>query len=103
MPGRDFLTAAEAAAALGVQPATLYAYVSRGLLRSEAAASGRGRRYPAAEVAALKRRAAGRRDPAAVARGALAWGVPVLDSALTLIADGRLFYRGHDATELARR
>jgi citrate synthase len=98
-----FLTAAEAAAALGVQRATLYAYVSRGLLRSEEDPRGRGRRYPAADVEALRQRAAGRRDPSVVARDALAWGVPVLDSDLTLIAGGRLYYRGHDVVELARR
>ena len=36
------------------------------------------------------------------AHGALSWGLPVLDSALTLIADGRCYYRGHDAVALAR-
>lgn len=102
-PRRRFLTADEAAAALGVQRATLYAYVSRGLLRSEAGAQGRVRLYPAADVEALQRRTEGRRDPPAVARAALAWGAPVLDSALTLIAGGRLWYRGRDAVALARQ
>jgi citrate synthase len=32
--GEEFLTVDEAARLLGVKPATLYAYVSRGLLRS---------------------------------------------------------------------
>lgn len=99
---RHFLSAAEAAAVLRVRPATLYAYVSRGLLRSEADSGGRGRRYPAEEVEALARRAAGRRDPRQAARGALDWGLPVLDSRLTLIAGGRIYYRGLDAVELAR-
>src|SRR5260370_4859654 len=102
MPRRRHLSAVEAAAALGVRPATLYAYVSRGLLRSERDPQGRGRRYPAEDVEALARRAAGRRDPRQAARGALDWGMPVLDSRLTLIADGRVYYRGHDAVELAR-
>jgi citrate synthase len=102
MPRRHSLSAAEAAAALRVRPATLYAYVSRGLLRSEADPEGRGRRYPAAEVEALARRAAGRRDPRQAARGALDWGLPVLDSRLTLIDGGRIYYRGLDAVELAR-
>jgi citrate synthase len=105
MMSRTFLTAPEAAAALGVRLPTLYAYVSRGLLRSEpgAGAGGRGRRYPAADVEALRQRSAIRRDPPRAARQALDWGAPVLDSALTLIAGGRLFYRGEDAVELARR
>ena len=34
MDGEEFLTAQEACAILGVKPATLYAYVSRGLLLS---------------------------------------------------------------------
>jgi len=103
MTRRTFLTAAEAAAALGVRLPTLYAYVSRGLLRSEPGAGGRGRRYPAADVEALRQRSAIRRDPPRAVRQALDWGAPVLDSALTSIAGGRLFYRGEDAVELARR
>lgn len=103
MTRRTYLTAAEAAAALGVRLPTLYAYVSRGLLRSEPVAGGRGRRYPAADVEALRQRSAIRRDPPRAVRQALDWGAPVLDSALTLIAGGRLFYRGEDAVELARR
>src|ERR1700724_1526831 len=103
MTRRTYLTAAEAAAALGVRLPTLYAYVSRGLLRSEPVAGGRGRRYPAADVEAPRQRPATRRDPPRAVRQALDWGAPVLDSALTLIAGGRLFYRGEDAVELARR
>src|SRR6202035_2035875 len=103
MTRRTFLTAAEAAAALGVRLPTLYAYVSRGLLRSEPGAGGRARGYPAADVEALRQRSAIRRDPPRAVRQALDWGAPVLDSALTLIAGGRLFYRGEDAVELARR
>jgi citrate synthase len=95
-----YLSAAEAAAALGVKPATLYAYVSRGLIRSEASGS-RRRRYHAEDIAALRRRRA--RDPTMAAEAALSFGAPVLDSAITLIADGKLYYRGRDAGELARR
>jgi citrate synthase len=92
-----YLTAREAAAGLGIRPQTLYAYVSRGLIRSEATGS-RERRYHAADIAALRRR----RDPAAAAEQALSFGAPVLDSAITLILDGRLYYRGVEATLLAR-
>jgi citrate synthase len=96
------LSAAEAAAELGVTRATLYAYVSRGLIRSEAGPDGRVRRYHAEDVRRLVARREGRRDPAAAVRDALHWGMPVLDSALTLIRDGRLWYRGEDALALAR-
>jgi citrate synthase len=98
----SYMTAAEAAAALGISRPTLYAYVSRGLLRSAPDADSRGNRYPAADVRRLARRKADGRRAGKVAQKVLDWGVPVLESSITLIADGRLFYRGHDAVELAR-
>ncbi|MEP7357593.1 MAG: citrate synthase family protein [Anaerolineales bacterium] len=102
MPKQPYLTAQEAAAELGVSLATLYAYVSRGLIRSEAAAgSRRARRYRREDVARLKQRQAQRRNPARAARETLHWGLPVLESSLTLIADGRLYYRGQGAVGLA--
>ena len=45
-----YLSAPEAAAELGVSLPTLYAYVSRGLLRSEAEGGVRKRRYLAEDV-----------------------------------------------------
>jgi citrate synthase len=95
-----YLTASEAAAALGVRLQTLYAYVSRGLIRSEAA-GGRARRYHAEDIAALRRQR--ERDPGEAAQAALSFGAPVLDSAITLILDDRLYYRGQDACLLARQ
>jgi citrate synthase len=98
-----FLTAQEAAAELGISLATLYAYASRGMLRSETVpGEPRARRYPREDVARLKERKELRREPEKVAPKALSWGMPVLESALTLIRDGRLYYRGRDAVELAR-
>lgn len=92
------LSAQAAANYLGVSRRTLYAYVSRGLLVSEPS-GGKERRYPLWSLDELKARRTERREPAA---GALRWGTPVLESALTLIDRGRLFYRGHDAVELSR-
>lgn len=103
MPMKPSLTAAEAARALGVTPATLYAYVSRGLVRSEPGPGpSRARRYAREDIERLRRRAEERRDPAKVATHALAWGVPVLESAITLIAGHAVYYRGVDAVTLAR-
>lgn len=97
-----WISAAEATERLGVNKATLYAYVSRGLVRSQAAGGKtRARTYAAEDVDALVRRKEERREPQRVARTALDWGAPVLDSELTLIADGRLFYRGRDVAALA--
>src|SRR6185503_4784322 len=44
-----------------------------------------------------------RRHPEQAAPRALAWGEPVLDSALTFIDGRHLYYRGRDAVELSRR
>jgi citrate synthase len=98
----SYMTAAEAADTLGISRATLYAYVSRGLLSSAPAAVGRQNRYSAAEVRRLARRKADGKRAGKVAQKVLDWGVPVLESSITLIADGKLRYRGHDAVELAR-
>ncbi len=114
------MTTTEAAERLGVKRATVYAYVSRGLLhpergpggstfdRQEVARLARSARHPAEGVAAAGRRAGGRRRgegppagegsvPAAPAAGE----DPVFVTGLTLIRAG-LFYRGRDAVGLAR-
>lgn len=96
------MSAQEAAEALGVSLATLYAYVSRGLVRSEAeGGKSRSRRYRRDDVEALLARKEQRKEPEKVAEAALSWGAPVLDSALSLIRDGQLYYRGRSVAELA--
>ncbi|MGP1397012.1 MAG: citrate/2-methylcitrate synthase [Inquilinaceae bacterium] len=97
-----FLTAKEAAAELNVSTATLYAYVSRGMIRSETRPGRRTRLYPAADVRALVDRRTGAAHDPDRADSALDWGAPVLDSEITLIAGDRFFYRGRDAVRLAR-
>lgn len=97
------LTASEAAELLDISVGTLYAYVSRGLIRSETAeGDSRARRYNAEDVHKLKERKAQRQNPAVVAESALDWGTPILESALTLITEERLYYRGYDALALAQ-
>jgi citrate synthase len=86
------LTAQEAAERLGVKPATLYAYVSRGLLRRERGPDGRSR-FALAEVDRLAVR--GRRDRPQGAELRI-------ESALTAIEDDAIFYRGEDLFVLAR-
>ena len=53
--GVEYLSADEAAEALGVKRETLYAYASRGRLRSYRRGSGRARLYRADEVRGLTR------------------------------------------------
>src|SRR5918997_1468513 len=95
-----YLEAGRAAEELGVSLGTLYAYVSRGMIRSESA-GGRRRRYRAEDVRRLKERKQRRRDPDLALEGALHWGTPVMESAITLIEDDGLYYRGRDAVVLA--
>jgi citrate synthase len=96
------ITAHEAVRRLGVKPATLYAYVSRGLVRSAAVAGARERRYHADDVERLRRqRRTGRRSGAPLAP--FDPHAPVLDSALCLVEAGRLYYRGIDACRLAEQ
>jgi len=98
-----YLSAGRAAEELGVSVATLYAYVSRGMIRSEAVeGKRRNRRYRGEDVRRLKERKERRRDPEGVVEGALRWGTPVMESGITLIEDGRLYYRGREVGDLAR-
>jgi citrate synthase len=98
----QYLSAKEAAAELGIQVPTLYAYVSRGLLRSEEAdGKTRARKYLREDVEALKQRKEMRRDPGKVVESALHFGSPLLESGITLIENGRFYYRGHDGVQLA--
>ena len=88
------LTAAEAARRLGVKPATLYAYVSRGTLSRRRAADGRTSLFDAEEIETLARRGRPRR-PAGVLD-------ITVESQITQISGDRLRYRGRDTIELAR-
>jgi citrate synthase len=100
--GSYYLTAAQAADALGITRATLYAYTSRGQLRSEPiSGTPRERRYYREDVERLKERKEARRDPSRAAAQGLHWGGPVLESGITLIHNGRPYYRGRDAVKLA--
>src|SRR4051812_28068509 len=53
--GEEFLTVEEAAGLMGVKPATLYAYVSRGILRSYRQGIKRQRLYRRIDVEELTR------------------------------------------------
>ncbi|WP_436771841.1 citrate synthase [Yinghuangia sp. YIM S09857] len=92
--GPHRLTADAVARRLGVKVETVYAYVSRGLLTSVRAEDGRTSLFAPDEVDAVARRA-GR------GRG----GSPALEevrTALTLIRDDDLFYRGVPVSRLVR-
>jgi citrate synthase len=90
----EWLGAGETARRLGIKQATLYSYVSRGVLRRRTGEDGRSSLFDAGEVESLARR--GRpRHPGA--------GEFVIESALTEITSDRACYRGLDITTLAAR
>ena len=87
-----WLTSAEAAARLGVKRATLYSYVSRGLLSRMVDMDGRSSRFDPEEVDRLRCRS-GRRSDDEI-------GV-LVSTGITQIADGELRVRGRDLISLA--
>src|SRR5215468_10726870 len=98
MKARTFLTAREAADRLGIKLDTLYAYVSRGRLRSVTLAGTRERRYREQDIAALLDARSGAKPSQAQDPESL---MPVIGSSICLIENGRFYYRGEDAVRLA--
>src|SRR5215475_9247838 len=87
-----YLSAREAAAELAISPATLYAYVSRGLIRSEPTPDSRKNRYRAEDVRVLKER----RVPSPEPRGLRSFDadLPVMDTEISTITEDGPIYRG---------
>lgn len=102
-PSDEWLTAREATLRLGVKLQTLYAYASRGLVRSIPGPHGRGRRYGADDIQRLKARHDARSGHAPVAAGALRWGEPVLETAISDVRSDGPYYRGVALAELVER
>ncbi|HZC60088.1 MAG TPA: citrate/2-methylcitrate synthase [Streptosporangiaceae bacterium] len=129
MAETDWISAAEAARRLGIKQATLYSYVSRGVLTRRRASGGRGGGASARADGSAGARADGgagahaddRADGVAGGKGSLfdpgeveelaRRGRPrrppglarlVIESGVTEIADNRLWFRGLDALDLAR-
>lgn len=100
-PGPDgFVTGDEAAALLGVKRQTLYAYASRGLLRSVPSGDGRAHLYARPDLLRLKARSDARSGHGPVAASALRWGDPVLETAVSTIDARGPIYRGVPAVTL---
>jgi len=94
------LTARETADRLGVKLDTLYAYVSRGRLRSVMVPGTRERRYRSEDVEALLVARFGTRSPSTSdTEGSMS----PIGSSICLIESGRFYYRGQDAVRLSDR
>lgn len=97
-----YLSAEQAAETLGIGRATLYSYVSRGLIRAvNVAGDPRRRLYDPHDIEQMRRRKSVGRRPREVAATTLDWGFPVLSSGISLIDRGCLYFRGHDARKWA--
>src|SRR6266568_4834414 len=96
-----YLSAREASAELAISPATLYAYVSRGLIRSEPSSDSRSHRYRAEDVRGLKER----RTPSPEPRGLKNFDadLPVMDSAISTITEEGPIHRGGNCSDLAEK
>ena len=91
MDESGLLTAAEAAARLGVKRQTLYAYVSRGVLDRQVALDGRSSLFDPAQIDAVR---LGKRDRT---EGELR---TLIATAITHVSDEALLVRGHDLIAL---
>jgi citrate synthase len=91
----EWIATAEAARRLGIKEASLYSYVSRGLLSRRKVAGARSSLFNVAEVESLARR--GR------PRGGSGPKELVIETALTEITEDTLWFRGQSAIELAER
>lgn len=102
MNDATLLTAREAAQRLSVKLATLYAYVSRGRLRSVAVPGSRERHYRPEDIDAFRdTRGAAKTAVDTAAKTAAEPSMPAIASSICLIEAGRLYYRGHDTLRLS--
>ena len=93
----------DALAMLGVKPQTLYAYVSRGLIRVAPSSAAGARMYFRRDVEAVTAKGRSTRAATSAAERSLRWGgAAVMHTAVTFIGPGGPVYRGQSALDLAR-
>lgn len=98
-----WLTRDEALRELKVRPQTLYAYVSRGRIGMRPDPDDpRRSHYRAADIGGLTRRRERGKRPDAIAASTIAWGEPIITTTISTVRNGRLYYRGRDAGDLAQ-
>jgi citrate synthase len=96
----DYASAAEAMRILRVRRQTLYAYVSRGWVRSIVQPGLKDKLYLRDDLVRLNMRSLARSGHGAVAASAMNWGEPILPTSITEITPEGPRYRGHLAAEL---
>lgn len=100
---KAYLSAAEAVEMLGIRRQTLYAYVSRGLVRSVSHAGSRTRLYAREDIERVHLRSRVRSKPEAIAATMLDLGHPVVPTSITDISPEGPSYRGRLVVSLARQ
>ncbi|MBN3763708.1 citrate synthase family protein [Burkholderia sp. Ac-20365] len=96
------MTQEEACASLGVRKQTLYAYVSRGQIEVRWDPEHTSRKlYRASDISALMKKRDLGRARKNIAASTMAWGEPIINTHISTIVRGRLYYRGQDAIQLA--
>jgi citrate synthase len=99
---KNWMTQEEACEALGVRRQTLYAYVSRGQIEVQGDPKHPNRNlYRAADISTLLKKRSLGRGRKKIAASTMAWGEPIIDTSISTIVHGRLYYRGRDAVQLA--
>jgi citrate synthase len=98
---RDYLPACEAISILDIRPQTLYAYVSRGWIRSITQPGRKDRLYLREDIEKMRSRSLARSGHGVVAASAMYWGEPIIPTSITEITPGGPRYRGRSAVQLA--
>ncbi len=99
---KDYVSSAQAMEILGVRKQTLYAYVSRGLIRSIKQPGRQERLYWRDDIERMEARSLARSGHGAVAASAMNWGEPIIPTSITEITPEGPRYRGRLAGDLAR-
>jgi citrate synthase len=99
---RDYASAHEAMQILGVRAQTLYAYVSRGWIRSISQKGLKDKLYARDDVTRVSMRSLARSGHGAVAASAMNWGEPIFPTSITEITEQGPRYRGQLAADLVR-
>jgi citrate synthase len=99
---KDLMTRDEVLETLNIKPGTLYAYVSRGIIKTAPHSDGRKSLYLRTDVERVGSRKRGRPSRSASAESTMHWGEPVIASAITQITQAGPVYRNRSAVDMAR-
>jgi citrate synthase len=99
----SWITQEEACEVLGVRKQTLYAYASRGQIevRGDPAHANR-KLYRGTDISVLLDKRKLGRARKTIAASTMAWGEPIVNTHISTIVRGRLYYRGKDAVQLSQ-